>query len=215
MKNETVFKIDYDNQKLDNNIDYKNWKESMLKYYGKNAKLFRCLNDKILFFKKYIDSKSIFNYFQKCPICKKYICYFCSYSSNIKEEVLKCCFRRAIITKLIYEVPLYVKNEFKWTCEYFNFLIPGKNFFSIFIVINIFFLFRIASRQSRQNKNVNLEVSDSFKNKFFLLFIDLTGVLISIPFIIYNIFFIIFMLLISFQFEFYPIKYMFSFINGY
>ena len=214
MKNEKFFKIDYDNQNLDNNIDYQNWKESMLQNYGKDAKLFRCLNDKILFFNKYIDSMSIFNYFQKCPICKKYICYFCSYSSNLKEEIIKCCYRRAIITLFIHDIPIYVKNEFNWTWDNFIFLIPGLNFFSIFIAINEYFLHELASKQSKQNKNGKLEVSDSLNNRLFLTFIALTGILIYIPLIIYNIFFIIFMLLISIPFEFYPIKYMLSLING-
>ena len=41
------FNLDYENQKVDNNKDYEKWKDSMIIFYGNDAKLFRCLKDKI------------------------------------------------------------------------------------------------------------------------------------------------------------------------
>ena len=212
IENEKIFKIDYDEQNLNNNIEYQKWKKSMIKYYGKNAKLFRCLNDKILFFNTYNKNINFSSCFIKCPICKDYICHFCSYSSN--NEFNKCCLKREIVTLLIFRIPEYAKNEFKWTCENFIFLIPGFNFFSLYCVIYEYLVFEVIARLNKQNKNGELKLL-SKENKIYLSLVVLTGILIGISFLIFNTFFIIFMILISIPFKMYPIKYMISIIISY
>ena len=49
---ESIFKIEYPNKKLDNNKEYIEWKKSMVKKYGNNAKEFKCLKDNILYYIK-------------------------------------------------------------------------------------------------------------------------------------------------------------------
>jgi len=81
-----IFKLDYAGQKLDNNIEFQKWKQSILIKYDKDAKLFRCIEDNILFYIAYENCRKIPIFKGICPICKNQICLFCSYNLNDKYE---------------------------------------------------------------------------------------------------------------------------------
>ena len=68
------FKLDYVGQSL-NNSKFINWKADMYKKFGKDAKLFKCKNENILFYvsKKECESQL---YPCKCPSYHESICYF-------------------------------------------------------------------------------------------------------------------------------------------
>ena len=84
-----IFKFDYENQQLESNLNYIKWKDSNIKEYGNNAKLFKCKKCKIFFYSKYEDIIKKPYYLAPCLICKQYICYFCSYSYIRPQENLK------------------------------------------------------------------------------------------------------------------------------
>jgi len=89
-----LFKLDYAEQNIIKNNKYKLWKESILKKYGNNVKLFRCIQDKILFYASYDENVDDSIYHCRCPICKKAICYFCSSIDILKDM---CCYKRSAV----------------------------------------------------------------------------------------------------------------------
>ena len=46
---DNVFKLDYLNQKLNDNVEYKKWINENIQIYGNNYKLFQCSMYKLLF----------------------------------------------------------------------------------------------------------------------------------------------------------------------
>ena len=82
-----IFRPDYEGQNLKNNLNFKKFKESIIKY-GNNSKIFYCKIDKIYFC--YNDTQ--FTIQGTCPICKRNICYFCS-TNNWYEN---CCLKNKI-----------------------------------------------------------------------------------------------------------------------
>ena len=133
-----AFKFDYPDQNFDKDIKYQEWKNSMIKKYGKDAKLFKCLKDKIYFYSSYLDCISSPCYRVKCPQCKEYICHFCFYSG--KNRKIRCCFKKAIGEQLFYWGFKYIKLidkediEIKKISNNYKILItliPGLNFLLI------------------------------------------------------------------------------------
>ena len=86
INNSNIFKPDYMNQNLDNNINFENWKSSMIKN-GNKGKFYKCPNDKIYF---YEEKNGIVG---DCPLCKHNICFFCM--NNITSH--NCCAKRKFI----------------------------------------------------------------------------------------------------------------------
>ena len=80
-----IFRPDYEGQNLKNNLNFKKFKESIIKY-GNNSKIFYCKIDKIYFC--YNDTQ--FTIQGTCPICKRNICYFCSTINWYENCCLKC-----------------------------------------------------------------------------------------------------------------------------
>jgi len=56
---DNIFISEYQGQSLKNNINYKNWENSMFVKYGKDAKLFHCQEDKIYY---YVSNKNCMEY---------------------------------------------------------------------------------------------------------------------------------------------------------
>ena len=70
-----VFKIEYIDQKLDNNTKFQNWKKDMRNIYGNKLKIIKCSKDNIYFCTN--KNESIHKYRYKCPKCNKSICCYC------------------------------------------------------------------------------------------------------------------------------------------
>ena len=90
-RQENKFEIEYLGQNLKNNESFIEWQKEMKKLYGNDAKLFKCLKDKIYFYSKATDCKEDILYEENCPICKFKICYYCSKQLKNDFDKRKCC----------------------------------------------------------------------------------------------------------------------------
>ena len=208
-----LFYLDYVGQNLDNNIHFQKWKKSILNKMGKNSKLFLCIKDKILFYIKYEKYINYPGYLVRCPICKKYICYFCSHSSYEVNNI-KCCIRRSLYIALFIDAPNFVKNEFvNYSFNYKESLIPGFNLINIFLRINNIIFCTVATKKSKNDKNGKLKVSEKIENEAFDRCIYLIPFSLIIPFFIINTYFIITIILISITINDYPLKYYYGFLD--
>ena len=202
----SVFKLEYQDQNVNENIGYQKWKKLMLKEYGNNSKQFKCNKDKILFYSAYNDCLNKDNYKCKCPICNKYICYFCSFNGN--NTLTKCCIKGNIFRPIFYYGPNFIGESFEKISLFI--LFPFINIYSIvFFFFNAFYL-NIIKEQSKNNNNEVIYYVDLDKNKKYILnaiFISSIGFSICIPYIIICSYFIILLIIISIPFKFAPLQY--------
>ena len=222
-ESKNVFKFDYISQKLDNSIEYQNWKQAMQKKYGRNAKQFKCLIDNILFYTSYTECRSYPSYKAECPICKKYICFFCSNSivnENEKDNVI-CCLRRRIFKLFFYDGLRYIKKinindidkqHILNNNTYIIFFIPFLNLGFFIIRIFDFLYFSLASKASKRNNVDKLESNIEHLEKksyhiYFIVISNLISLFFCISYFIYSIYFMFFILIISVPFKFLPFKY--------
>ena len=217
--NENIFKIDYINQNLDNNTKYKKWNNLMLSKYGKNSKILRCIKDNIIFYAKYEDAISSPCYKIECPICKCLICHFCSYCDDSKDIYFICCFKKGFYGLFCYYGLRYIKKidknkdiqNLSDDYEILISLIPGFNFFAIYTII----VFQIFFNLSYKDKETYRDKFEKNSYKTFFYYIDIsTAILLIIPLILLNIYFILFLLLISILFKLYPFKYYLGIIDS-
>ena len=186
----------------------------MIDEYGDNIKLYKCLKDNIIFYNKETFSS---DYLNKCPICKLYICYYCSISFNLGNPFGKCCIRRRINYILFEGGPENANNEDFIKKEDYLFFIPFINFLYFISGIFMSFFSQLLKHGTKKNEYENLLSYEQYlenKSKKIYLFlfstIILFGITLMIPFIILDIYIIIFLLFISIPFKFYPIKYIFA-----
>ena len=216
-----IFKLEYPNQKLDNNKEYIKWKQLMMKIYGNNAKEFRCIKDNILYYCNYETFLS--NEFNReCPKCKTNICYFCL-TRKVKKFSFyhSCCIKKSIYRYIYCHGPRFLKNDDKDlynVCFIILAFLPG---ISLFIIINklavALYLEIEIKKLLCDEKRDSYDSYDIIFEKYnficlpYLFFI----IMISIIFFIYNIYFIIILLLISIPFKCYPIKFIYCVIFSY
>ena len=110
LNDKKIFPYDYKNQKIDNNINYLEWKDSIIKEYSNDAKIFKCKRCKILFYSKKEDMIKKPYYSMPCPICNNSICYFCSCDYNCFDRIY-CCRRRILNICLCISGPYYADDE--------------------------------------------------------------------------------------------------------
>ena len=201
----SVFKLEYEDQNVNENIEYQKWKKLMLKEYGNNSKQFKCNKDKILFYSSYNDCLNNNYYKCRCPVCNNYICYFCSFNGN--NELTKCCIKRNILKPIFYHGPNFIESFEKVSLFI---LIPFINIYSIvFFFFNAFYI-NIIKKQSKNNNNEIIYYADIDKNKIYILnaiFISSIGLSICISYTIIFSYFIILLIIISIPFKFAPLKY--------
>ena len=187
-----IFNLDYENQNLDNNINYLKWKDSIIKEYGNKTKLFKCKKCKILFYSTNEEIIKTSYYTNTCPKCKKHICYFCfNYSEN---KYLYCCKRRVINILFFISGPNYIKDNDKIDCDNILFLIPIINIIGLsFCANNILFL--------------SMTTSSSKYDPLYEYMTFLIPLVLFIPYFFIDIYHIIFIFLISIPFKFVPLKY--------
>jgi len=220
-----IFKLDYAEQNIIKNNKYKLWKESILKKYGNNVKLFRCIQDKILFYASYDENVDDSIYHCRCPICKKAICYFCSSIDILKDM---CCYKRSIydlyfkkglsfIEKVDkYEDIQHISQDYTILCM----LIPGLNLFlNIFLYIDAALL-RLITKDIVINDSGNREIYiDRYYRKGFGYFFTIPCffmvILLSLVFFVLNFYIILFILLTSIPFKLYPLKYFLGITSGF
>ena len=216
-----AFKPEYEEQKLRNNINFKKFKESIIKKYGNHARIFYCTKDKIYFY--YDDSK--FPYLEGiCPLCKWRICYFCS---SINWEDCCCLRKRAYyllnVDALIF-LDSYPKKEhinYNFSDYLFYALVPYINCIFFFGGLHVF-IYKLKTNIKTGSEYNGVEDYMSFESVIngcydhmesfgFIVTLDiLTLIILAIPLFFLNLFFTIILIIISIPFKFYPIKYLFG-----
>ena len=87
----TIFKTDYKNQKLEDNINFQKFKQTMLSKNDNKGRIFYCKNEDLYFY--YNDSQYPY-YHGICPSCKRHICYFCKKVNKYTYDL--CCYKKRI-----------------------------------------------------------------------------------------------------------------------
>ena len=219
-----IFYLDYGEQKVINNKKYQIWNESMLQKYGNDAKLFRCIQDKILFYVSYADCIDDPSFKCKCPICGNIICHFCS---GIDTLNVICCYKRLIYNSLFHDGFVFIKKVDKNKdiqllsndlSSLFIF-IPGMHLFIFNFIYANKVLFSVTTKAIEyDDKGVRQTYLYRFQKKcfnFIIIYIfALMIALNSIYFFILDFYFILFLLFISILFKFYPLKYYLGIISS-
>ena len=151
-----VFKFDYENQNIENNIDFKKWKTKIEKENTDEIKIYKCNNCKICFYEKAYDDSDFNEYSSSCPICKNIICCFCYQLLERLDNFSRylrgyCCLKRLI--SFIFFREIFSDNEYpiyNFIFGYIAFIIPCINSTGLILCIiqNLFCL-----RPSKKNKN--------------------------------------------------------------
>ena len=219
---DNIFRTEYAHQNVSNTPAFKNWQNSQLKTYGKNAKLFQCLNDCIYFYKT-IKKDWKYDYNARCPLCNDYVCYFCSL--NKKESYSECCLyqRLYVLFHSGKDNPAFVNGPLLAICDglgcvsYESFcrttllyMIPVLNM--IFIVGSVAFFFFYTQR-CKYHDDIYFDHL-YIPTRFLLAFIHFFfAIAVSVPFIFYNICIVLFIWIISIPFKLVPVRYCGNFVN--
>ena len=211
--NEDVYKIEFSDQNLDNNIRFQNWKKDMLNLYGNKLILVKCYKDNIIFCAK---RKELQTYKFKCPKCNIFICSFCLkyFSTDYKD----CCIRGRFKT-IPYDGPEYGKDVFKMSIEYLL-LIPFISFLYIIGgICNSLFYQLEKPLTFKEQFEFSDTYSDYYKHKSIITYSVLYYIRILfaiiimfsfLHFVFLDALLTIIILIISIPFKFYPIKYVFG-----
>jgi len=203
------------------------WEKTNLKKYGNNAKLFKCLHkiNNVYFYESY-DTYIDFYYRGICPICRCNICYFCSRAENKTrvrnsgQDKVVCCAMRQLYLLLFgrRESRMYIRKQ-HWI-DSWMLLIPGINlFFLIKTFYSILFMDLL-----KYNKEYNVFCVDEDDYKYFFrkkkmanLFVEflplLSFIIICIPFLILDTYFVIIILLLSIPSKGYSIESYYNFLD--
>lgn len=100
---DNIFELDFANQNIENNTNYKKWEKNIKNKYGKNIRILRCLKDKIFFCSRNEDDKDNDPLTAKCPLCQDLICFYCSRYSLYEMFIGNCCLRRGIYYLFFYK----------------------------------------------------------------------------------------------------------------
>ena len=215
-----IYKLDYKGQSI-NNSEFKKWKEDMLEKYGKDAKLFKCKDDNILFYITNKECKSIPKYKYDCPFCKKSICYFCSRLTNEKDSCGRCCIKIRIINLFTDSGFIFIKGGYvDYKYMRFLLLIPLINLLYLINVISMTLFLGLYDKTKEKNDpgstyryKSRIEYEDNSNNYLFILIIVLNALcafMLGICFTLIFSYFVIFIFLISIIFKEYPSKYIAS-----
>ena len=183
------------------------WKQLILKNNNnKHLKLFKCPKDKIIFFDDYYEN----NYLGFCPICKKYICYYCLYSYNIKNHKVICCLKRLINVVLFVNGPKFKREKNICGILSILLLIPGINILLIGIFLAIIMDENVA-KENLKKENI-LEPSLISARVAFLELFALFALVIC--YFLLSTYFVLGLILISLPFKLIPLKYYFGIIDA-
>ena len=213
-----IFQLDFESQSYKNNPEFKKFQNSIFKKYGTKLKLFKCNNDKILF---YYDCSQFPFYEAKCPKCFKSICYFCSCLNNYPQQ--NCCLKKKAyylfkVNGFLYfnSYPGYLEHEEKFKDSLLFAIIPFVNLLYFIGCLHAILFYRMRRRNKETYYYVDYEscMTSTDKNRFyiitFFLFEVSCSIFIAITLFVFNFYFTILIIIISIPFKFYPIKYLFG-----
>ena len=217
---ENIFQLDYLNQNLSGNNEFIKWKNLNIKKYGNNYRLFKCSMDKLLFMTTNSNCKSYPFYQCICPKCNNPICYFCSRFGKDSFYSGSCCLRRRIYC-MIFEDGLKLIKPLN-TADYLPkfedcfqvFIIPIYNLLYFMKEMHGSFFYKLTIKKAKPEQSGYLENYEDYiqRNSYFILQlvagINIAfAIILSIPLTLVNIYFNIFILIISIPFKLYPLKY--------
>ena len=129
-----IFNIDYENQNVENNTNFNQWKESINNKYKGKGNICKCPFENHYF---YGEEKE---YNILCPSCNKNICYFCL-TPVVDAWYAICCSKRKLYA-MHYKGKIYSNPEERdghyYDAEYETIMIfiPG---ISLIFLVGIFF----------------------------------------------------------------------------
>ena len=205
---ENIFHIDYEGQSLENSSKFKSWKNKMLEKYGRKSKFYKCPYDKVYFYglkeNNTFKDLELYNSYQlKCPLCQHSICCFCY------KDAYQCCIRNRICFVFLY-IGFYIINKENDDYSFYLilFFFPMCTLFLLIGIISKYFFHYL------EKGNGNFYSNDDPIGWVKISINGLMALMLSFIFAIHDIYFKIFLLLISIFFKKYPIKYYLGIIKG-
>ena len=216
----SFYKLEYENQNVKNNFEFLKWKKEMLDEYGKNAMLFKCLEDKIYFYTSYEECKRYPIYQSVCPICEEPICYYCSrFETDEFGENGTCCLQRKIKCMFNQDCYRYIQpinyeeDILSYKEAFISFVIPVIHLFTLITQIQRIFYYKLVVKEIKKKE----KEKQGLEGRYYLyvdaydyiVMINMAmAILLVIPLFFIHIYFIIFMIIISLPFKFIPLKYL-------
>ena len=201
-----VYRVDFFGQNIEDNKKFKNWQRTQLEIYGKDAKLVKCCKDNIYFYTSNDDRLKENFYSYQCPYCKLYICYFCSKETKAILQQGGCCYTRNIYISFGID---YIEDDlFEFSIIIYH-IIPLLNMAAIILSIISLILYKNEYIKEDGWATLYIDVVDSrnFISPVALIIMHaIIAIILSIPYTIYNIYYIIIIWCISIPFKFKPIK---------
>ena len=191
----------------------------MKKIYGNDAKLFKCKKDKIFYYATLSDCKKTPLYKIKCPICKSSTCYFCSKDTDYIHDSGKCCLHRRIYCLFLQDAFDIINQEcnfFYDVLKYFIIPLVSAIYFIGLVSACFFYKLYLANKESNNGYISNYEGRLKKNILIFKLVIAINvafAIMLSIPLFLYDIYFKIFLILISLFSKNYPMKYYFGMLD--
>ena len=211
-RKDNVFSTEYKGQNLKNNQNYKNWKNSMFKKYGNDAKLFHCHKDNILF---YVSNKECMDYpyyATRCPKCNYFVCYFCPFMEDREHAGYgKCCLKRRLYYSFYQDSQIFISPRGFWK----SYDTTLNDVILVYLIPFLNLVFTIACISALLFYKMHLDGHYCYENRiktgcvFELFFVinALFAIVLSISYILLNFYFLLIMWIISLPFKLIPIKF--------
>ena len=189
--------------------------------YGDNARLFKCVTDNILFYTSDEDCKNYPLFKSTCPCCKGDVCYYCHRRSKDSYGNGTCCLNRKVYCFFFQDGlrlinPIGVENDYKPKFENLltYFFIPGWNLLWFMAEMHIALFYKLSLKNYHPKKStIYLPNYEDRYNKIYLtlqilVVIDIAfSIILTVSYILLNLYFIITLTIISLPFKLYPMKY--------
>ena len=214
MLNSNFFRPEYENQKVDNNLMFLKWNQSMKNMYGNNCVFLYCSEDNIYFHSTNEEYKQYPIYQVSCPICHQDICFYCHRNApdDFKENGT-CCLQRKIKCMFNqdcyrYIKPIYNEPDINTYKEAFiSFIVPVFHIFTLMAQIQGIFFYKLWIKPERTLNHKYVRYYQHIGVYDSVLFINIgIAILLVIPLFFIHLYFIIAMIIISLPFKFVPLK---------
>ena len=212
------FKIEYNNQNINDNPSYLKWKESNIELKGKDTRFLKCKDDNIIFActKKSLRECPIYQ--STCPICKKNICYYCSIYHEDSYVNGECCIKRRISCMFFQDGFRFINHQreergyyIKYSEAFKIFIIPFYSLLVFIYVIHYSFFYKLRLKKRKGSYPRDYEgFMGNHHDDMLIIFIVINvafAIMIAVPFVLLHSYLIIFLLVISLPFKNYPLKY--------
>ena len=214
MNNKTIyFKLDYPGQNLKENRIFIDFKKK-IKQRGKDGKIYYCKKDKLYFcvIKENTEiNPKYYSYYQTCPLCNNYICYYCRriISPSMRNKG-NCCVQLKLDNYFCLGTQDSIKKIILSNPTYF---IPLFSFFLFyFISVNLLFFRLILKETKSSNDKLYYSYLNNHHGFLIRVIFLLIGFLLTICYTIFDIYFKIIILIISIFTQLYPLKYYIGFM---